>query len=235
MRSWRSTIRATSPEPRRPAGRPPGAGWASGWCAALLLLSGCGSGGGGEVRDREADSAGAEANAMLANLAAPAPADDPARLREIVARAMPAALPDAKDDRYRNLRGGAGGSVCGEVAPRPATGVPVFRPFLINPDGIALVATAPQLKLDDPSDFFADGWIRWCATPEELRSLAPKLQQAAGAPQMPPAQVDATQAPATAPEPAPLVAAPRRPARPSGPQPSPSIDSFFNSVRHNSN
>jgi hypothetical protein len=206
----------------------------------VLLLSGCGSGGGGEVRDRDAEAAGAQANAMLANLASLSPADDPARLRDLVAKAMPAALPDARDAQYRNLRSGVGGSVCGEVAPKPAAGAPVFRPFLINPGGIALVAAAPQLKLDDPNDFFADGWIRWCATTEELQNLAPRLQQAAGAPSVPPGQVDATEAPAIGPEPAPPPEpAPtppsRRSARPPGPQPSPSIDSFVNAVRHNSN
>ena len=208
-----------------------------GWAAALLLLlAGCGSddggaGAGGDPRDRQDADAAAAANAMLANLAAPA--EDPARLREIVARAMPLALPGAKDAAYRNLRSGAGGSVCGEVAPKAAAGAPAFRPFLVDPGGVALVAAAPELKLDDPNDFFADAWIRWCATPQELQTIAPKLRQAATAPPPPPpGQVDAAnppQLPAAPPSP-PVAPPPRRPAPP---QPPATIDSFVNAVRHN--
>ncbi|MDB5694360.1 MAG: hypothetical protein JWO81_3423, partial [Alphaproteobacteria bacterium] len=156
-----------------------------GAAAVALLLAGCGSrgGGGGNVADNEAAAVGAEANAMLANLGAPSGQDDAARIRDLIARAMPAAMPDAKDAQYRNLRSGVGGAVCGEVAAKTAgRAAPAFRPFVINPDGFAVVAATPKLAYDDPGDFVADAWIRWCASPEELQKLAPQLHRAASDP-----------------------------------------------------
>ena len=193
-----------------------------------LLLAGCDSRKSGEAVDNEALAAAAEANAMLANMAAPADPNDPARLQAMIAQAMPAAIPDAKDAQYRNVRAGAGGAVCGDVAVKP-----VFRPFVINPDGLAVVAATPKMAFADPTDFVADAWVRWCASPEELQRLAPELRQAASNPaSIPMGNVDAGAA-GVVPE-APPEAAPAPPAKaaPSRPPPPAKVDSFFNSVQH---
>jgi hypothetical protein len=201
--------------------------------ALALALAGCGSrGGGGNVTDNEAAAIGAEANAMLANLGAASPQEDAARIQELIARAMPAAMPDAKDAQYRNLRTGAGGAVCGEVASKPAgNAAPLFRPFVINPQGFAVVAATPKLAYDDPGDFVADAWIRWCASPEELQKLAPQLHRAASDPSaLPMNGVDAAtsgELPDT-PPPAPPPPAPH----PAKPPPPANVESFFNSVQH---
>lgn len=204
-----------------------------GVAAIALLLAGCGSKQAtstGNVADPEAAAAAAAANALVANALAPADPNDPARLQALIAQAMPAAIPDAKDAQYRNVRGGAGGAVCGEVASKPVgRAAPVFRPFVINPDGLAVVAATPKLAFADPSDFVADAWIRWCASPEELQKLAPQLRHVEVTPS---AVGDNVQAGA---EPAPPVSAP--PASPAKPAPSPqpppaSVESFFNSVQH---
>jgi hypothetical protein len=203
--------------------------------ALALALGGCGSRsdnvGSGNVVDNEAAAVGAEANAMVANLAGPADANDPARLQALIAQAMPAVLSDAKDAQYRNVRGGAGGAVCGEVAAKPAgRAAPVFRPFVINPDGVAAVAETPKLAFADPSDFVADAWVRWCASPEELQKLAPQLQRAARDPaSIVMNGVDAGAIP-DVPEPAP--APPPAKAAPARKPPPASVESFFNSVQH---
>lgn len=205
--------------------------------ALALALGGCGSRsdsvGSANYVDNEAAAVGAEANAMVANLAGPADANDPARLQAVIAQAMPAVLPDAKDAQYRNVRGGAGGAVCGEVAAKPAgRAAPVFRPFIVNPDGVAVVAETPKLAFADPSDFAADAWVRWCASPEELQRLAPQLQRAARDPaSITMNSVDAGAGPIPdIPEPAP--APPPTKAAPARKPPPASVESFFNSVQH---
>lgn len=201
-----------------------------------LLLAGCDSSKSGvEPVDNEALAAGAAANAALANVIVPADPNDPARLQGIIAQAMPAAIPDAKDAQYRGVRAGAGGSVCGEVAAKPAgRAKPVFRTFVINPDGMAVVAATPKLAFNDPTDFVADAWVRWCASPEELQRLAPQLREAASNPaSIPMGNVDAG-APGAVPD-VPPEAAPAPPpakAAPSRPPPPAKVDSFFNSVQH---
>jgi hypothetical protein len=201
-----------------------------------LLLAGCGSRG-GDVADNEAAAAGADANALLANLGAASGPDDAARIQDLIARAMPAAMTDAKDAQYRNLRSGVGGAVCGEVAAKPAgNAAPVFRPFVITPDGVAVVAAAPKLAFDDPADFVADAWVRWCATPEELQRLAPQLRRAASNPaSIPMNGVDAAAGGPTPDLPSAPAAPPpaAQPApRPAKPPPPANVESFFNSVQH---
>ena len=204
-------------------------------CAlAALALAGCGSNE-GEVTDNEALAASAAANAAVANLAGPAAQDEAARIQALIARAMPAAMPDAQDAQYRSLRVGAGGAVCGEVASKPAgKAAPVFRPFVINPEAYAVVAATPKLAFDDPGDFVADAWIRWCASPEELQRLAPQLRRAASDPASapmnslaPPADAGVSALP-EAPPPAP----PAHPAAPAAKPPPANVESFFNSVQH---
>jgi hypothetical protein len=200
--------------------------------ALALILAGCGDqdAATGNAADSGVTAAGDQANALIANLSASAGQDDPARLQALVAQAMPAAISDAKDALYRNVRGGAGGAVCGEVAEKPAgRAAPVFRPFIVNPDGIAVVSPTPKLALTDPNDFVADAWIRWCASPEELQKLAPQLHKAGASPSTP-----ANSAEAFAPSPAPDLPPPPPPTPPQPPAkpPSTSVDSFFNSVQH---
>ncbi|MBV8686834.1 MAG: hypothetical protein JOZ90_10685 [Alphaproteobacteria bacterium] len=201
----------------------------------LLFLAGCGArapAGGDEGADPAAGG-----NDLLGNLAAVNDSNDPARLQALIDRAMPSAIPRAKDAAYRNLRGGAGGSVCGEVA--PAGPKRVFLPFVITPDALAVVGTTPRIAYEDPNDFLADAWIRWCATPEELQKLAPTLQNAARAagpaanevsaaipPPIDPSVVQVDPPPPPPPD-RPVPAPP-----PAKPAPPPQIDSFFNSVQH---
>lgn len=200
----------------------------------LLILAGCGS--------KDTDEAAEDVPA--GNSAALAPAQqgpDPAQLQAIVDRAMPLAIPDAAKAEYRGLRAGAGGAVCGEVS-TPARGAPgPFRPFLVTQDGVALVSDRPAIDFADPDDALADGWIKWCATAEELQALGPTLQAAAaaGAAAATPSEVSALEIPTIDAipilPPSALPANATQPAEPApkakaAPPPPPKIDSFFNSV-----
>lgn len=140
--------------------------------AALLLLSACSR----EPADMgdQADLAAPPGSAAAGNLAA-----DPAGLEERVDRAMAAVLQDPAGARYRNVRAGLAGTVCGEVDPRRKGGGHTgFRPFLVTPEGVARVATAPRLTFEDPTDPFPDFYLRWCASAEELKRLEPELKRA---------------------------------------------------------
>ena len=184
----------------------------------LLLLAGCGG-----QNPAEGEEESAEVRPPAIDLPAVAAGEDPAKLQEAVRRAMAAALPGAASARYQNIRAGVGGAVCGDVA----TGPGPFRPFVITPDTLAVVAPGPAIAFDDPSDFFADAWIRWCATPEELERIGPQLRQAAARPAAP-AEEPASPPPLDLPPPEP---APRPAPKPKPPADPPRIDSFFNSVQ----
>ena len=188
----------------------------------LLLLSGCGSEG---ATDSDEVAAAPEQPAL--DLPVADAGADEARLQDIVRRAMASALPDAAGARYRNLRAGVGGAACGDVA----AGTGPFRPFVVTPDTLAVIASGPAIAFDDPSDFFADAWIRWCATPEELERLGPQLRSAAG--RAPPDAAASAPPPLDLPPPDPagpaLRPAPKPPAK--APAEPPRIDSFFNSVQ----
>lgn len=154
--------------------------------AALLLLSACsqepaGTGDEAETGGEPPASASAAASANLAG--------DAAGLEARVDRAMAAVLQDPGGARYRNVRAGLAGTVCGEVDPaRKGGGHAGFRPFLVTPEGVARVAAGPRLTFDDATDPFPDFYIRWCATPEELRRLEPELRAAiarSGGPELP--------------------------------------------------
>jgi len=122
----------------------------------------------------EADSAAPPGTAAAGNLSASA-----ASLEERVDRAMAAVLQDPGGARYRNVRAGLAGTVCGEVDPRRKGGGHTgFRPFLVTPEGVARVASSPRLTFEDPTDPFPDFYIRWCATAEELKRLEPELRRA---------------------------------------------------------
>ena len=198
----------------------------------LAVLASCNS------QASEEDAAG-EAGAAAAGVAAPLPAgEDMAALQAKVSRAMAVALPEAGTAEYRGLRAGAGGAACGEVATQ-GKGAGIFRPFVVTPDGLAVVASGPAIAWDDPDDFVADAYIRWCASPEELQRLAPQIQSAAvnSAATLPPVEEGPDLPLPPVREDAPAAAAPPAPAEePTAPRaarkpaPPPQIDSFFNSV-----
>ncbi len=141
--------------------------------AAILLLSAC-SQQPAEPGDEADSAAPPEAAASAEN-----PAGDAAGLQDRVDRAMAAVLQDPAGARYRDVRPGLAGTVCGEVDPkRRGGGHTGFRPFLLTPEGVARVAASPRLTFDDPTDPFPDLYIRWCASAEELRRLEPELRRA---------------------------------------------------------
>ena len=201
----------------------------------LLLLTSCGSQGG------EDDGAERSGNALPAvDQVADAGAADLAALQAKVERAMAVALPNVVGAEYRGLRPGAGGSACGEVVTAAGPGAGIARPFVVTPDGLAVVASGPAIAWEDPDDFVADAWIRWCATPEELQRLGPVLRAAAAAsapapapeaadPLLSPPTVEVPLPPAPPPEPDPAPPPPKAKAK--APPPPAQIDSFFNSVQ----
>jgi hypothetical protein len=185
---------------------------------SLLLVAGCGAKSGGDVNAGGGDAPPQE---LTPNLEA-VEANSAAHVQALIDRALPAELGDAKGAQYRNVRAGAGGAACGEVSGKTTHG---FVPFVVTPSAIAVVAKSPVIAYADPSDFFADAWIRWCATPEELKSVAAAVQKA---------KPDAVPANLALPLPVPEAspgAPPQTPrAAPAKPPPPPQIGSFFNSV-----
>ncbi|HEY5722324.1 MAG TPA: hypothetical protein VIT45_08375 [Allosphingosinicella sp.] len=139
-----------------------------------LLLAACGS----EAPDQAAEDAPAAPQPALAASGNEAAAD-PAMLQAKVEAAMKAVLQDSEGAVYRNVRPGLIDTICGEVDPaRKGGGRAGFRPFIVTPQGAALVARGPVLSFDDPTDSFPDLYIRWCASEEELKSLGPQLDRA---------------------------------------------------------
>jgi hypothetical protein len=140
----------------------------------FLLLAACGS----ETPDESAGEAPAAPPTALPASGNEA-AVDPAMLQARVQAAMKAVLQDSEGAAYRNIRPGLADTVCGEVDPaRKGGGRAGFRPFIVTPQGAALLARGPVLTFDDPTDSFPDLYIRWCASEEELKRLGPQLDQA---------------------------------------------------------
>ena len=202
----------------------------------LLLLASCSG------ENDHGNAAGSEAGAGAAPGSEPMlpTGEDATAIQAKVSRAMAVALKDAGSAQYRGLRAGAGGAACGEVATGgKGAAAGVFRPFIVTPDGIAVIAPGPAIAWEDPDDFVADAWIRWCATPEELERLGPQLQSAAinsAATAVPANEPDLPLPPVLEGPPAALPTTPP-PAEPPAPRPArksdappPKIDSFFNSV-----
>jgi hypothetical protein len=187
----------------------------------LLLLAGCGSKSGVDASNA-ADAIPAD---LMPNMEA-VEANSAAHVQELIDRALPAVLPDAKSAQYRNVRAGAGGSACGEVSGKTTHG---FVPFVVTPAGVGILGTSSKIAYEDPSDFLADAWIRWCATPEELQKVSATIQKtkpdALGNMSLPipdvPVGAPGVPVPDTPP-----------PAKPGPPPPPPQIGSFFNSVQH---
>jgi hypothetical protein len=200
---------------------------------ALLLLVGCDSqprhnGGGSGTPPQDA--------ALMERLSADPAPQDAAQLEARVASAMSGILIDAGSARYANIRNGAVGAICGEVDSKQSDGKHGgMRPFLITPQGMAVISSMPQVVFVDPSDIFPDLYIEYCASPEELSQLGPRLDSAARNPAAIPMPVEApplASPPEIAPaaEPAPV---PERPApAPAAPArtPPPGDDSFSGAV-----
>src|SRR4029453_16474947 len=131
---------------------------------------------------------------------------------------------------YRNIKAGVGGAACGEVATVAPNGKPdLYRHFVITPDAVAVIGTKPGVDFKDPSEFLADAWIRWCASPEELELVEGQLDQG---PHAIPDPLPDPDVPPPAEEPLlPLPRQePRRPAAATPPPPPAQIDSFSKSV-----
>ena len=208
----------------------------------LLLLSGCDSqrdeNGGGAVPA----SAGAGMEDPMLN----AGGADPAALQARAQTAMSAAIMDPASARYANLREGSGGSICGDVNAKGEDGrLQGFRPFVVSPEGVAVVSSAATIMFNNPADMFPDFYLRYCAPLEELPMLHRKMAERSpdlppppdaslGPP--PPGDLAPLDLPAVAPPPAP----PPPPSPPSARQPAApqaqakarggDEDSFFNSV-----
>lgn len=204
----------------------------------LLLLSGCGS------KDAEEDPGAAGDEPLAANLAAAPAAEDPAVLQARAAAALRPVIGDPDQAAFADVRAATAGAICGRVDAKGPDGKRTGpRPFVVTPEGVAVVSTTPDVSFNEPSDPFPDYYIRWCATTEALARLGtdaaiagetgpggapgdiPDLAQA-GIPTddpLPPA------APVPAPSPPPTESA----AKAAPPPPSAEGDSFFNAVIRN--
>jgi hypothetical protein len=137
-----------------------------------VLLAGCES---GEEAPAQ-EGAGSPALPPAAAGASASPAADAARAEERARAALAVILVDPKSARYSEVRRGTAGSVCGRVDSKQADGKYAgARPFVVTPEGVAVVSAAPRVVFDDPEDVFPDFYIRWCASPEELRTIGPSV------------------------------------------------------------
>lgn len=208
------------------------------WLAALLLVSACNSKG-------DDEAGGGASPAAIEGLEEVPGAQSPAQLQ---ARAAAAIGPIATDPRFSEIRGGALNAVCGKVDSKLPNGQYAgFRPFVVTPEGVAVISATPTINFDDPADPFPDLYIRWCATPEEMQTIGPAVARSAAVPpppvDLPPETIDPIPegdwgvVPGAAPPPAPKVAeapapAPKEKAAPPAPvkrQPG-DEDSFMKSV-----
>jgi hypothetical protein len=139
--------------------------------AAALMLCGCDSSGRGSSSGGGAggDPSGAP---LPDNLTEPLNPEEVARLRSRAETALAVLVPNAASARYAHLRNGAGGAICGEVE---AAGGGVLFPFLVTPDGAAIVSRSPAIRLDDADDPFPDLYMQYCATVEELGRLGAQM------------------------------------------------------------
>jgi hypothetical protein len=154
------------------------------WLAALLLLAGCGS------KSENADGGGETPAAMDVGLEG-APTMDPAQM-QAKAAALIGAI--AKDPRFGDLSAGPLNAICGQVDSKQPNGkYSGFRPFVITPEGVAVISATPRIMFDDPADPFPDLYIRWCATPEEMQTIGPMIAKNTELPppaELPPETID---------------------------------------------
>jgi len=192
-----------------------------------LLLAGCDDSSGGGTAAPPGDM-------PAAGVGQTAPADPAAVHREKARQALAAILPDAERALYSDVRGGAAGAVCGRVDANQADGgSPGPRPFVVTPEGVGLISSTAGIRFEDPEDLFPDFYIRWCATPEELRRIGPRIAAENTQDLLPPE------------EPAPIVEAALPPEGPPAVMPEPTAraaappptdeDSFSRAVLRNGN
>lgn len=144
---------------------------ASAGLLALLVVAGCDS-------NRDAVPEGESGSPMLpaAANAPPPPAEGAARAEERAKAALGVILVDPESARFAEVRSGTAGSVCGLVDSKQGDGKYAGpRPFVVTPEGVAVISAAPRVMFDDPEDVFPDFYIRWCASPAELRTIGPRV------------------------------------------------------------
>ena len=215
--------RSTFPRPGRARSvrRGPGRLALLGAFAAVACNSGGGPGGGNSVVLPEAEM----------NMAPGLSPEEAAQVRGRVETALGAALTDPIL-RYANVRQGVREAICGEVETSAAGGAGTgLRPFIVTPGGEAVISATPALRLEEPSDPFPDLYMEYCASAEELRAIAERMEGMTPPPP-PPVEHPAPGAPpVAAPEPSEPRAADAPPPPPRRPRPRPpGDDSFFNAV-----
>lgn len=202
--------------------------------ALLLFLSACGS-----KTDQPGGGGGQPSPAGLEPSLPAAPGAE--QLQAKARTALASVLLNPVDARYFNVRAGAPGGVCGEVDSWQGDGrFGGPRPFVVTPEGVAVVSPTTRVVFGNPADMFPDFYIRWCATPEELAKLGPGIRE-----EEPPEDPAANMAAAPDMDLSPPIAVPKLPiAPPPVPQtggkaarseqpPEPNAtdkDSFFNAV-----
>ena len=151
----------------------------------LLLLAGCDA---GAEREAAAPPSGASPAGRESSSKA-SPAEQAAQIQQRAERALAAILADPAGARYSDLRAGAAGALCGRVEDRQAGGrSDGSRPFVVTPEGVAVLSATAEVMFTDPEDLFPDFYIRWCASPDELRRIGPRIA-AAPLPETVPAEV----------------------------------------------
>jgi len=137
------------------------------------LLAGCGAKDGDDAGAGTGGGAGAEG----ANIPAGVGVEDPARLQQRVDAAMAAILPKPGQARYAAVRSGVAGAICGQVDAVQSNGKYAgLRPFVVTPEGAAIVSISARIPFDDPVDEFPDYYLRWCASPEELATIGSRVE-----------------------------------------------------------
>jgi hypothetical protein len=138
---------------------------------ALLLLAGCDS-----QEDAPPEQTAGSQTPPPAVTPAGSAAQNPAQAAERAKAALAVILVDPKSARYSEVRSGTAGAVCGRVDSMQGDGkYSGARPFVVTPEGVAVISTAPRVMFGDPEDVFPDFYIRWCASPEELRTIGPNV------------------------------------------------------------
>jgi hypothetical protein len=194
---------------------------------AVLLLAACKQQGtGGNLSSAAASP--------QSNLAAPT-AESPEAVEERVRTAMDRILQNGRNLSYSNLRGGAEGAACGTVDLPGRSGKPDSRLFVVVADGSAVISKRSGIAMEDPEDPFPDLYIRLCATPQELATLAARVREAPPPPAPPPLPSPEQPIPQPAPADVPSQAAapaapPPSPAPPQNPSPS-AGDNFLKAVK----
>ena len=197
----------------------------------LLLLAACNN-------DPEPGSGAGNAAAEQIDVMPPAPS--PAELEQKARAAIAGEIDDPASAQFANIRAGSAGSVCGDVNAKGEKGeLTGFRPFVVSPEGVALVSPTPQVMFANPADLFPDFYIRYCAAPEELPTLERRMAEQRG--QTGEDDVNLFGLPTPASELPPEIGPPPLPPEPAEPPPPPrpraaplpppgAEDSFFNSV-----